>query len=121
MFKRTFNEMRESLSVDYARQILHDNRAKPYSERLKAVKETDAYKTRIVFARIRGLWIGIVGLIPLGLVAVIKAITTAFDGDVRPAIALPILAAYVILSITLGWRLGTLRAEKAVAQRRQAQ
>jgi hypothetical protein len=119
--KTTLAEVRESFSGAYAQTVLLDKRHLPFRERLRLVMETPEYKSRAYVARTRATWVWIVGLAPLLVLALIKVSTHLLDGDLPPALVIPIGIVYLLTAIGCGWRIGSIRARRGLAQRaRQA-
>jgi hypothetical protein len=110
-------EVRESFSGAYARTVLLDKRHLPFRERLRLVMETPEYKSRAYIARTRATWVWILGLTPLLVLALIKVSTNVLDGDSPPAVVIPIGIVYVLTAMGCGWRIGSIRARRALAQR----
>jgi hypothetical protein len=121
MFKTMLAELRDSFNADYARQILLDKRHLPFRERLRLVRETREYQSRAYTARTRATWVVIVGLTPLLALALVKASTHLLDGDAPPAVVIPIGVVYVLTAMAYGWRIGSIRARRALTQHDVAQ
>jgi hypothetical protein len=121
MFKTTLAEVRDSFNADYARHILLEKRHLPFRERMQLVRETREYQSRAYTARVRATWVAIVGLTPLLALALIKASTHLLDGDTPPAIVIPVGIVYVLTAMTCGWRIGSNRARRTLAQQDVAQ
>ena len=121
MFKTTLAEVRESFNADYARQILLDQKHLPFRERLRLVKETREYQSRAYIAKIRATWVVIIGLTPLLALALLKVSTHLLDGDAPPAVVIPVGILYGLTTMTCGWRIGSNRARRTLAQQEAAQ
>jgi hypothetical protein len=121
MFKTTLAEVRDSFNADYARHILLDKRHLPFHERMRLVRQTREYQSRAYTARIRATWVVIVGLTPLLALVLIKASTHLLDGDTPPAVIIPVGIVYLLTTMTCGWRIGSIKARRTLAQQDMAQ
>lgn len=115
-FKTVLAEVRDSFNADYTRQVLHDKWHLPFRERMRLVRESREYQSRVHTARIRATWVCIVGLTPLLALALLKVSTRLLDGDAPPAVVIPIGVVYVLTAMACGWRIGSIRARRALAQ-----
>jgi hypothetical protein len=114
--KTMLAEVGDSFNADYARQVLHDKWHLPFRERWRLVRETREYQSRVYTARIRGMWVCIVGLTPLLALALVKVNTHLLDGDAPPAVAISVGVVYVLTVMGCGWRIGSIRARRTLTQ-----
>ena len=121
MLKTSLAEFRESCNTDYVRQVLVGTEHLSFRERFRLVRETQQYKFRAYVARVRWTWVVVVGLLmPLPVLSVVKLTTRRLDGDVSLWISIPIVTAYEVAAAVVGWRIGSVKASRVLAQQTPA-